>query len=224
MESLKPQKTLVERTYDAILAAICDGSLAPGERLTQTDLAERLSVSRQPVISALAVLRRQGFITDLPGRGVAVAAVDADRIKAIYQVRAGIEPLAVKLATRRLSPSLHKRGGTIVARGRKAVAGGNFNAAVHADIAFHLFLYEASGNPLIAEIMEPHMQHLQRAMAEILRRPDLIEEVWREHAGILDAMADGDAGRAADRAHDHIISAGPDFVGHIAHARERAEP
>ena len=68
---------LVDQVYRALLDAISDGSLAPGARLTQEDLAERLEVSRQPVLQALRLLKKDGLVLDAPGRGLLVAPLDA---------------------------------------------------------------------------------------------------------------------------------------------------
>src|SRR5688500_15558023 len=64
---------LVDQVYRSLLDAISEGSLAPGERITQEDIAERLAVSRQPVLQALRLLKKDGFVRDAPGRGVLVA-------------------------------------------------------------------------------------------------------------------------------------------------------
>ena len=91
MESLKPPRSLVEQAYERILDAICDGSLAPGARVTQDELAARLAVSRQPVMTALGLLRQQGFLVEHGRRGLQVAPVDRVRFDAIYQFRSAIE-------------------------------------------------------------------------------------------------------------------------------------
>ena len=102
LESLAPPKSLVDQVYEVILDALCDGTFKPGERLTQESIAARLNVSRQPVTHALAVLKVQGFLAQ--GRqGLTVTAVDPDFFEAIYQIRSAVEPLAVKLATPRLT-------------------------------------------------------------------------------------------------------------------------
>ncbi len=77
---LQAAPDLVEQVYRALLDAISDGSLAPGARLTQEDIAEQLAVSRQPVLQALRLLKKDGLVLDAPGRGVLVAPLDADAI------------------------------------------------------------------------------------------------------------------------------------------------
>ncbi|MGE5337490.1 MAG: GntR family transcriptional regulator [Gemmatimonadota bacterium] len=216
MRTLKPQRTLVEQAYGAILDSICDGTLKPNERLTQDELAARLHVSRQPVLSALGLLRQQGFVIDHGRRGVAVAPVDPARFEAIYQIRSALEPLAARLATERMTPALIERGRSIVARGRKVAAADDAKAALQADVDFHNFIYEASGNPLIVEVMHLHWQHLRRAMGEVLRRPRMTQQVWREHAAVMEAMAAGEAGKAARLLQEHVDVARVRVVDELA--------
>ena len=69
MASVQPAPTIVEQVYRTILDAICDGRLAPGERLTQESVAQKLSVSRQPVGQALLLLKQQKFVSEAGRRG-----------------------------------------------------------------------------------------------------------------------------------------------------------
>ncbi len=196
MESLVSPTTLVDQAYAVILDAICDGTLKPGERLTQSDVAERLNVSRQPIHNALLVLKSQGFLQETGRRGLSVAPLDPALFEAIYQFRSAIEPLAVRLATARMKPADLASGRVLIAQGMKAVKeqGG---AAVRADMAFHSWIYDLSGNVMIVETMRLNWQHLRRAMGEVLRHPRLSTRVWNEHRAIVETMAKGDGEKAA---------------------------
>ena len=110
---LQSAPDLVERVYRALLDAISEGSLAPGARLTQEEIAEQLAVSRQPVLQALRLLKNDGLVHDAPGRGVVVAPLDADRIAQVYEVRGALDALAARLAAERravLDPALIDAG------------------------------------------------------------------------------------------------------------------
>ena len=65
MRHLALERSLTDRTYDAILDAICGGELAAGARINQDELAARLNVSRQPIVQALALLKVQGFVREI---------------------------------------------------------------------------------------------------------------------------------------------------------------
>ena len=104
-----PRPTWSTRSTGALLDAISEGSLAPGERLTQEDIAQQLAVSRQPVLQALRLLKKDGFVQDAPGRGVLVAPLDADWMRKVYQVRGALDALAARLAAAqrfRIDPKL----------------------------------------------------------------------------------------------------------------------
>ena len=220
MESLKPQKTLVEQAYERILDAICEGVLPAGARITQDELAAQLQVSRQPVMSALGLLRQQGFLVEHGRRGLQVAPFDRRHFEAIYEFRSALEPWAASLAAERATPEQIERGRALVAQGRRVAAAGDAHATLQADIDFHNFIYEASGNPLVLESMQLHWQHLRRSMGEVLQRPRFTEKVWREHAAILDAIAAGDRKAASRLLAEHVREA-HERVGAELEAAER---
>lgn len=207
MESLEPPKSLVDQAYEVILDALCDGTFKPGERLTQEDIAARLNVSRQPVTHALAVLKAQGFVAQSGRRGLTVTSVEPEFFEAIYQFRSAVEPLAVRLATPRLTKQAILHGRSLVEHGRNLVVAGDSRATLQADMDFHSFIYDLSGNPLIGETMRLHWRHLRRAMGEVLRYPGMSISVWQEHNRILEAMIRGDADGAAELMRRHLIEA-----------------
>src|SRR5918911_768248 len=89
---------LTEQVYQRLLYAICDGELAPGARLTQEELAATLGVSRQPVLQALRLLKKDGFVIDAGRRGLQVAPLEAQAITQVYEVRAVLDGLAARRA------------------------------------------------------------------------------------------------------------------------------
>jgi DNA-binding GntR family transcriptional regulator len=207
LESLTPPKSLVDRAYEVILDALCDGTLKPGERLTQEDVASRLNVSRQPVTHALAVLRAQGFLVQTGRRGLVVTEIEPSFFEAIYQFRSEVEPLAVELGTPRITKQTIIRGRSLVEHGRNMVVAGDARASLQADMDFHSFIYELAGNPIISETMRLHWHHLRRAMGQVLRYPGMSISVWQEHDRILTEMIRGDASGAAELMRRHIVDA-----------------
>jgi DNA-binding GntR family transcriptional regulator len=192
---------LTEQVYDRLLAAICSGALPPGARLTQEELAASLNVSRQPVLQALRLLKREGVVVDAGRRGLAVAPVDPVLIANIYEVRSALEALAARLAAKARA----KIDPAIIARGRAAP---DLAAMIEADMTFHHLVYAASGNPLIAGSADRHWHHVQRAMGASLQMREVREHVWDEHQAILEAINAGDASRAERLARQHCEAAG----------------
>ncbi len=203
MESIPPQPTIVERAYQTILDAICEGRLEPGERLTQESVAAKLSVSRQPVGQALLLLKQQKFVTEAGRRGLMVAPLDREFMRWIYELRLGIDPLAAALAAQHASARDVDRGRGIVDGGRRAMREGSIPQLIAADMAFHMFVYEISGNRLFTDTMGQLWNHLRRAMREVLQHREYRKQVWAEHEQMLAAIAahDGDGAAALARAH-----------------------
>lgn len=206
LEGLELSKSLVDQAYDVILDALCDGTFKAGERLTQEDIAARLKVSRQPVTHALAVLKAQGFLVSNGRRGLTVTSVEPGFFQALYQVRSAIEPLAVSLATPKLTKRTIAQGRALIKHGREVVREGDSRALLQADMDFHSFIYELSGNPVIADTMRLHWHHLRRAMGQVLRAGTQMG-VWNEHGRILEAMIRGDAEAAAETMRRHLLDA-----------------
>jgi DNA-binding GntR family transcriptional regulator len=195
---------LVDQVYRSLLDAISEGALAPGQRITQEDIAEQLAVSRQPVLQALRLLKKDGFVQDAPGRGLLVAPLDAEWTINVYQVRGALDALAARLAAAsrfRLDPRL-------IEQGRKAARGRNVKAMIDADLAFHDAIYAASGNPLIEQSAHQHWRHLRRVMGAVLQQSRQREPVWDEHETIARAIAAGDGDTAARLMQHHGEQAG----------------
>jgi DNA-binding GntR family transcriptional regulator len=203
MKPFDPEPDLSERIHDAVLEAICSGELKAGARITQEELANRFGVSRQPVLQAMMLLRREGFLIDAGRKGVCVAPLDVEQANNLYIVRAALDAVAARLAAGRYTRELAHRGRLLLDVGRRAIASGYIPSAIEADIDFHLFIYEASGNPVISETTQPHWQHLRRVMAAVLSEEDLRVSVWDEHEAILRALEAGDASRAETLCRKH---------------------
>lgn len=216
---LELQPDLVQRAYDAVLDAICDGRLSPGERITQEALAAELGVSRQPVLQAFARLRREGFLTDVGRKGVQVTPLDMARLEQVYQVRAELDGLAAALAAgqpeaQRLQAVAEARTWLAESDAADAATRSHANASnadlarlIAADMAFHRWLYRASGNPLIEPTLAMHWQHLRRYMGMVLSHFPARESIRREHESIVLAVEAGHVSQARDQAKSHAIEA-----------------
>lgn len=190
--------SLYEQVYGAILEAICGGTLRPGDRINQDELAARLDVSRQPVTQALTVLRTQDFVQDTGRRGLVVTPLRKSFFKSLYELRESLDPMAARLAARNSKRLLRADAEALLERGRLAVQGGSVAALTSADVAFHMWIYEAAGNPLLTETLRLYWHHLRRAMVAVVEPSQARDLVWDEHRHILEAVLSGHE-QAAER-------------------------
>ena len=211
---LETTPDLVDQVWRALLDAICDGSLPPGARLTQEEIAEQLAVSRQPVLQALRLLKKDGLLMDAPGRGVCVSPLDGQHLLRIYQVRGALDALAADLAAQQrcqIDPQ-------IIASGRQALKNGDIKAMLLADVRFHSAIYQASGNPLIEQSAQLHWAHIRRAMGAVLQVSSMRASIWDEHEAIAQAIARGDAEQARQRSASHSQEAGSNLARQLSRA------
>lgn len=204
---------LIDLVYSRLRDAIADLTLPPGERIRQAELADSLGVSRQPVSHALQLLKRDGLVCDSGRQGLEVAAIDADHLRQLYQVRTALDGLAARLAATRmaqgtLTDAELRRLHDAVAAGMAMTRGTPVARQVRVEVAFHTALHDASGNPLIAQTVAPQWPHIMRAMAATLGAMPMQEVVWHEHGEIAARIAAGDAIGAEAAAREHTEADG----------------
>lgn len=204
--------TEVGRIAEAIRAAILSGELPPGVPLRQENLAETHAASRMPVRDALRVLEGEGFVEMVPNRGARVASLDPVGFLEICEMRAALEPLAMRRAVPELSESWIDRVEAIQTEAE--IAGierfGELNAA------FHTTLYQPAARPrLLAQIAVLHDlsdRYMRIAAVEL----DYLVRSHGEHREILAACRARDAERAASLVAAHITQAGDELLTRLA--------
>ncbi len=220
LEPLPGGTVLIDRVYERLVAAIADGTLAPGQRLRQDEVAALLGVSRQPVSHALQLVKRQGLAVEHGRKGLAVAPLEPDRVQDLYQVRAALDALAAGLAAERgRSRTLERTARTEAERALEAGLGlgadAPAGALIRADVAFHTALYRLSGNAAIEATVAPQWPQFMRAMGAVLEVPGHRAVVWREHQAILAAVLAGEVEAAARTARRHAERAGAQAAAHL---------
>ena len=207
MQTVSQPKSLVEQTHDILLEAICSGELAPGARLHQDEIAGRLNVSRQPVNSAISILKANGFVEDTGRRGVVVTQISAAHFDAICEFRLGLEPFAIRLAIDRKPDSAAGDARRMLDRGWQAVAGDDLVEKVRADAAFHEMICGWTQNPIILSTMQMNWQHIRRSIGLVIHKGLAARTSWEEHERIIEAMLRDDAPGAVSALQDHIARA-----------------
>jgi len=188
---------------EAITRAILTGELPPGRSLVETELAAALGVSKTPVREALKTLAGTGLVTMSPYRGATVRAIDDATARQIYDMRLLLEPEAVRRAV-----TAPPGPGGLLAGAREALeradAAPDQAARSLANREFHRALYLDCGNPLLTGALDNlRDQTALISVAAWQQAPSWRQEAG-EHRAILDAAADGDAGRAAGLLAAHI--------------------
>jgi DNA-binding GntR family transcriptional regulator len=183
--------------YTLILEAIDAGLYKPGDRLVESELADRLGVSRTPVREALQRLETQSMLTR-DGRSLIVASLDHNQLAELYAVRSELEGLAARLAARHATPEEVRVLRSMLAEDR-GLLGGDPRLLSRANKRFHKQIHLASHNRFLVQ----QLDLVHRSMALMANTSFAAEGrdqvALDEHDQIVAAIAAGD-GDAADLA------------------------
>ncbi len=202
---LHKRQLLRDDVYESLRDAIVDGTFAPGERLKDPQLEEWLGVSRTPIREALLRLERAGLVVTQPGKATTVAPFDLASTISAQQVAASMHELATQLAVPVITPA--QIDAMVTANSSFALALDilDADAALDADHAFHSVFVEASGNQLIADVLEqttPRLHRVERMrFASFAGRASVAQ-----HDAIVEAARAGDPTRAATLVRDNWLS------------------
>ncbi len=213
MTLLKPAPT---DAYSMILAAIDEGVYKPGNRLVESELAERFGVSRTPIREALQRLETQSLLAR-DGRSLVVASLDHNQMAELYIVRRELEGLAASLAAKHATPEEVRLLRDMVIADRELL--GDPTALARANRRFHQQVHLASHNRYLVQ----QLDLVHRSMA-LMATTSLAAEgrstiAMDEHDAIVVAIEAGDAEAAGNALRDHISVAFMTRLKQDAHLR-----
>ena len=127
--------------FNTLRQAILKGELAPGERLMEIQLAEKLGVSRTPIREAIRKLELEGLVLMIPRKGAEVAKISEKSLRDVLEVRRSLEELAIELACQRMSEEDMDELERVQGNFRNAIARGEAMTIAETDEQYHCLLY-----------------------------------------------------------------------------------
>lgn len=191
---------------DAIRRAILNGSMAPGETLSERDVAARLGVSKTPVRDALKLLLLTGLVEISPFQRMMVRRVDEALITELYETRRLLEPVAVGLSVQRHPVARFAEARQALGESTVAFAAADMVGVSLANRRFHRGLYQRCENRFLVQ----HLDQLQdlTALSATLGWPrSTSAREADEHRAILEAYEDGARERVVELVDQHIANA-----------------
>lgn len=203
--------------YSLILEAIDSHVYKPGDRLVESDLADRFGVSRTPIREALQRLETQSLLTR-DGRSLIVSSLDHTQMAELYVVRGELEGLAARLAASHATPEEKRVLRDMLEADRALV--GDPSALSRANKRFHKQIHLASHNRFLVQ----QLDLVHRSMA-LLATTSLAAEgrgqgALAEHEAIVAAIEAGDGEAANAALREHISRA---FITRLRLDAERVE-
>lgn len=203
-------RVLRQEVLEALRTAILAGEIPAGSRLLETDIAERMGVSRAPVREAIRHLEQEGLIEIFPHRGAVVVGVPEAEIDAIYELRAVIEARATSASMRVIGDSEILQLEELIQEMAGAVKTGEVETIAEIDLRFHGLIVEWSGMTLLRHIWSGLDGLVRVRSYQALDRPGTTAQYFRRnaaasHSVIVAALRAGDPDAAAEVARQHVL-------------------
>jgi GntR family transcriptional regulator, rspAB operon transcriptional repressor len=189
--------------YAALRDLIVRAELAPGERLSETELGDRLGVSRTPVREALGRLRDDRLVEVRPQIGTFVSRISPQAVSDAQFIREALECTAVRVSAELADEESMAQIEENLRAQERAVARTDIDSWQLLDDTFHRSLCDLSGHPAVWPVNERAKSHLNRLRRLSLTMPDYLSTMVDAHRAVSDAVAihDPDAAEIALREH-----------------------
>jgi len=181
---------------------ILSNEISRGARLRQNELANELASSITPVREALRILEAEGLVVSEPHKGVRVAGIDLERIKALYIVRRLVETYAMRRAALRLSPLDMAQAESIADSMQAAFDEGDIVAYRSLNRKFHFYFYQRCGLPALHDQIAAMWKAFPWDLS--LDSLECGKESMDEHRSIIKALRGGDSDEVGRATEDHL--------------------
>ena len=205
--ALSKRQNLAEQVADAIVRGIASGTLLPGQRLRENDMATLLSISRVPLREGLKILEAQGIVVSEPHRGKRVAEFDDARIEQICEARIALEKIAFKDAVNAYQhePVLLEYLEQAIVKMELAGEQLDWDAVSQQDLNFHRAICRASGNLIIATLWEALARHVLIVFGHEIRGEQDAAILGSQHRKLRDMLLAADISELESEIEEHIL-------------------
>jgi phosphonate utilization transcriptional regulator len=219
--TLLQTSSLASVVQQEIERAILQGEFAPGSKLVEATIAEKLGVSRGPVREAFRMLEEAGLVRTEKNRGVFVRDIPIEEAIEIFDLRATMDELVGRKLAESITPAGMKEIKALVDGMEKAVRGADARQYHLLNLKFHDRMVEMAGNSKLTAIYRKLIKELS-----LFRRLNL-DDSWlmpisaNEHRQIVKAIASGDADAAGRAMFDHVMDSKERTIDNDQRRRER---
>jgi DNA-binding GntR family transcriptional regulator len=180
--------SLSESVADTIAEAIATRVIAPGERIIETTLVEKLGVSRVPIREGLKVLHAQGIISGGGHKGYRVTAFDPQVTQQVMEVRLSLETFMLRdaIANWRAGKGDPSVLDAAIEQMRISARSGSMRNSLIADLEFHRAIRDAADNAIVGTLWDTIARHVLIVFNFERFRDEDLEAVPRQHEQFRD--------------------------------------
>ncbi len=200
------------RVFNRLREDILNGKYEEHEELREVAIGEELGVSRTPVREAFRQLELEGLIQIIPNKGAYVVGITDKDVRDIYILRARLEGLAARWATKHISEAQLEELEENVYLAKFHAQKGHLEQMFDLDNRFHEILYEACDSKILEHQLKDYHQYVLRVRKRTLSSANRGPASNLEHEAILEAIKSGNEDEAERLAHLHMINAYKNMV------------
>lgn len=216
-QNLQPviKRTAESLAIAALRAHLLSGAVAPGQRLTETSVAERLRVSRATVRTALHQLSAEGLVDQIPYTGWEVPPLTSHDAWELYTLRSSLEALAARLVANRRGSQVETTIQDAMTTLERACKASDHAAIADADFGLHMTIIGLAQHGRLLDqyrLIEQQTRFYIRSSDALIAEP---KEILAQHIPIVAAILAGRGGEAAKLSEKHNVEEGEKLVTHL---------
>lgn len=223
IREVKGYRKLSESVYNNLRELIINKDLKDGERLLLNELACSMNVSVTPLREALNKLEKEGLVTSIPHKGCIVVSLNIEDIIEIYDIREGLETMAVRLICQKIDKSILKKLENICGNSEKFIKKNDIYSYQKYNAEFHDLLIKTAQNKRLIKIMDELKGQLSVIISKTLPLSKRLEESSNEHREIIKALKIRDCNNAEAIMHKHIQKAKENILKRLNNESEKLE-
>jgi DNA-binding GntR family transcriptional regulator len=212
-EVTRTQQGTPEIVATILREAILRGILQGGQPLHQEEIAAQLGVSRLPVREALRQLEQEGLVVYRLNRGATVSELSATEVQEIYEIRSGLESIALRLALPHMTTDTFQQAAIILDSTDRET---NVSRWGELNREFHLVLYAPAHRPRLLSLITAFHRNVDRYLRMEMVVLQYKERSQQEHRRILEACQQRDTTTAVTLLTQHIEAAGALLVTYLS--------
>lgn len=212
---------LSDQVADAIRAGIASGALSPGSRIVESEVADKMGMSKAPVREAFRLLESEGLITTVRHKGSFVTQLSPNDVEDIFGIRSSLERLAVGLFVQRKDVVGLTELRHALTNIRDAEIAGDIERLSDADYNFHHVIVQYCGNPRVARSWQEIRGLVRMLVLTKMLKAETgpygirIVDSSHQHESLLEAIERGDKAAAQALVEEHVLVGGKRMANHL---------
>ncbi|MFZ5969770.1 MAG: GntR family transcriptional regulator [Bacillota bacterium] len=196
--------SLTSKIFKVLREDILNGKYSDGEKLVEAKLADELGVSRTPVREALKQLELEGFVENIPNRGVIVKSMSLQDLQDIFTLRIAIEGIAARWAAERMTDEDLSSLKDIYELMEFYTFKKDVEKIAELNTRFHETIYKSTKSRYIEQVLKDFQYYMKKVRRKSLSSEGRLESTLEEHKAILDALLKRDKDEAEKMLIHHV--------------------